>query len=614
VAYQRSTRRTLGLLGSLVLIGLIVALPDIAPRIDTGSGPVEAFHGRIETIAPAPTTSDPGVPPVPVAHVLMLEGPQAGKTIEAYLSGPGGSQSNASYRPGDDVVVTITQTPDQAEPFIAVSDRWRLPGLGWLAILFAVAVIVVGGWHGVRALIALGLTIVVILKILLPLVIIGVPPVPLAVIGATGITIVTILLTEGWRRSSLAAILGTAGALALTGLLAAAATSILGFTYTAGSDLAFLATPDGYGLDLRGVLLAAIILGAVGVLDDVTITQAVLVDELSEAGGLEGTGLVVSAMRIGRSHIAATVNTLFLAYLGVGLPLLVLLIVSRQPLGLVLNDETIATEIVRTLAGSLGIVAAIPLTTFIAASLVDKTGAPATAGWESRTRASPRRAIGAAVIVTGLLVLTAILPLGTGAREPMQVDTFDPGFLGSPGPGASGLGAGGGDGTTASDAPTSSDGPGSSYGTGFAGGQTLVVERDEPVPLVVDGKEVGQVTVDDWSMTPSTSPAPSGAAPSAAGASAAPSTTSTETLRATVHYAATDDLPLSSSYWAILLADGTELPLAPVGDPGVLDGTLSAGQQLDVDLVGDVDGAPSEVYLVLVDRATDELVFALVVR
>ena len=177
--------------------------------------------------------------------------------------------------------MTFTTQPDGSEPYVEVSDHWRIPELGILALIFAGAVVFVGGWHGVRALVALGLTAAVIVKILIPATFAGVPPVPLAIVVASAVTIVTILLTEGLSRASLAAILGTTSALAITALLAAAATAFLGFTYTAGSDLAFLTVPGGAGLDLRGVLLAAIILGAVGVLDDVTVTQAVLVEELS---------------------------------------------------------------------------------------------------------------------------------------------------------------------------------------------------------------------------------------------------------------------------------------------------------------------------------------------
>ena len=418
----------------VALIALVLLIPDLSPRADQTSGPVEAYRGRIERISTPSTDPNSGLPPVPIATVTILDGPRAGKQLDAYLSGPSGTQDTSTYATGQEVVVTITKTPDGSQDYVEVSDRWRLPGLGILALLCAIAVVVVGGWQGVRALIALGLTAVVILKILLPLMISGVPPVPLAVLTASGVTVVTILMTEGWRRSSLAAILGTTGALAITGLLAAITTAMLGFTYTAGSDLAFLATSGGGGLDLRGILLAAILLGAVGVLDDVTVTQAVLVEELTGKGQLRGAALVRSAMTIGRSHIGATVNTLFLAYVGVGLPLLIVLMVSAQPSAAVLNDELIATEIVRTLIGSVGIVTAIPLTTFIAASLVD-TGRSGDDRSAARTRA--RVAVVVTVVVL-LLLATSASSLLAPSRAPLATDTLDPGSIGAiGGPGSS---------------------------------------------------------------------------------------------------------------------------------------------------------------------------------
>ena len=363
-------------LAGAVLIGIVLLLPDLTPGARGGANVVEAYHGVIESIQQPVDDADPATPPVPIAKVRMLEGPQVGQVLDAYLSGPGGSASVASYRTGDEVVVTFRPNPDGSGAFVSVTDRWRIPPLQILVLLFAAAVVVVGGWHGVRALVALGLTIAVIVKILLPLVIAGVPPVPLAVVTASGVTVITILLTEGWNRSSLAAILGTTGALAITGLLAAAATAAMGFSYVAGSELAFLSTANGVGLDLRGVLLAAFILGAVGVLDDVTVTQAVLVDELADKGDLRGSRLFASGMTIGRSHITATVNTLFLAYVGASLPLVALFVYAGQSAGMVLNSEVVAIEIVRTLAGSLGILAAVPVTTAIATFMLDRADPP----------------------------------------------------------------------------------------------------------------------------------------------------------------------------------------------------------------------------------------------
>jgi uncharacterized membrane protein len=562
-----STRHLLTALVGIVLIGLVFLLPDLSRRPPTEADVVQAYRGRIESIEEPPADRDPETPPVPIARVQLLDGPRAGETLDAYLSGPGGSQSIAGYAPGEEVVVTITASPLGQGPFVAVSDRWRIPSVGLLALLFAAAVVVIGGWHGVRALVALGLTIAVLLKVLLPLVISGIAPVPLAVIGASVVTVVTILLTEGWKRSSLAAILGTTGSLAVTGLLAGAATAVMGFTYTAGSDLAFLSTAGGEGLNLRGILLAAFILGAVGVLDDVTVTQAVLVEELADKGGLRGSSLIASGMGIGRSHIAATVNTLFLAYVGAGLPLLVVLLVSRQPLALVLNDETITTEIVRTLVGSLGIVAAVPLTTFIAASLIrDRTAR----GWNGRSNDGAMRIAAAGAVIVALLVATAVLPLASGSRPPLAPDVFDPATL----PSASALSA-----QPSADADASpSGGP-------------AIVAVDEPVPLVRDGRAVATVTVTSVAVD----------APDAPAIDA--------TISVGVRYEATAPFALATGSWRLLLADGTDVALVPAANSAAIPRELAPGDNLDVALEARYAASEESPFIVYVDSATSAIVF-----
>ena len=280
------------ILGGVILIVLITLIPDLAPPSPDIGAPVEAYKGEIlEIIPPEVGGSDAGGAPVFTAQVLLLDGALKGQTVTAFVEGPGGSQLVAAYAPGDQVVVTITQDENEPEPYIAVADRWRFEPIAALIILFAVGVTVVGGWQGVRALVALGLTIAVILKIILPLILQGVPPLPMAVVGATAITAATILLTEGWGKGSAAAILGTAGSLSVAGLIAAGVTAAAQFTYTS-SDLAYIVTQGGSGLDLRGILLAAVILGSLGVLDDVTVTQAVVVDELSEPWRARGPGAV----------------------------------------------------------------------------------------------------------------------------------------------------------------------------------------------------------------------------------------------------------------------------------------------------------------------------------
>lgn len=476
-----SRRQLVTIAGGLILIAIVMALPVPTPPPAAGGAEVQALHGRIlEIVPPSPDGTDQGRPPVPMARIVVLDGDRAGEVLEASLEGPGGTEVASGFMPGDEVVVSITRADAAAEPYVAVADRWRTPVLGFLALLFAVAVLVVGGWRGARALIALGLTIAVLLRILVPLLIAGVAPIPLAVFGATAITAMTILLTEGWSRASLAAILGTAGALAVTGLLAGAATAVAGFTYVAGADLNFLATIDGAQLDLRGILLAAIIIGAVGVLDDVTVTQAVVVEELARQGSRRGPALFASALRIGRSHIGATVNTLFLAYVGAGLPLLVVLLVSRQPTDLVLNNEEIATEIVRTLVGSLGILAAVPLTTFIAVSLVGSAASGQTGpGIEppARSWASAGPVLVVALIIGLLLAATVALP----SRGPVVVRDGSPAGV--------------------SPAPWMTAGPGAPAGTASTNvPEPMVVARGVPVEVTASGEVVGRITVTRWSI------------------------------------------------------------------------------------------------------------------
>ena len=534
-------------LGALLVLAVLL-VPDLMPPPDETTPPVVALHGRIVSVAlPDPTSVDEGAPPVPTAKVLILEGARQGEVLDAQIEGPGGSQLIGDYKPGDEVVVSITRSADEAAPYVAVADRWRVVPLGLLVGLFAVAVVAVGGWRGARALVALGLTIAIILKILLPLIIRGVPPLPLAVVTAAGITAITILLTEGRSRASLAAILGTSAALAIAGLLAAAATAAASFTYSAGSDLAFLVTLSGSGLDLRGVLLAAMLLGAVGVLDDVTVTQAVVVEELASRSSLRGRALFMSAHAIGRSHIGATVNTLFLAYVGAALPLLVVLLVSHPPLALVTNSEDIATEIVRTLAGSLGIVAAVPLTTFIATMLVG-SDRPTEAGEDAVApqRRSSWPVVGVGVVVLLLLGATAILPATQPGRPALATE---PPFQAPPDEGLGFLG------TPPSDyvAPPTDDPDGH---------EPALAELGYPVPISIGTQTVGTAAVEEASVTGK----------------------ATHKVTVVVSYAAIGTWPLDPGVWEILTSDGTEIPLTPTP---AMSGTLEAGDDATFTLTGE---------------------------
>lgn len=365
--------------GGLALLAAVLLLPAPAPALPDAPGGdgLTLEHARIVSIdAVDPETLGR------TAEVLILDGARAGETVTADLGVPTTGSASAAldgtggpvadFAPGDEVILQVATSPDGE--FVAVADRWRAPLLGWLVAGFALLVVLVAGWRGFRALLALALTVAVVVRWLLPLLIAGWDPVALAVATGAGVTVATLLLTEGPRRSTLAAAVGTFGALVATALLAAVVTDAARFSVLQGSEeVGFLRSLVGVDLELGGLLLASVILGALGVLDDVTITQAVAVEELAAADpSASRATLAGRAMRIGRAHIAATVNTLVLAYVAASLPLLLLFALAPQPLGTIASGEFVAVEVIRSIVGSVGIVLAVPFTTFVAARLVPR--------------------------------------------------------------------------------------------------------------------------------------------------------------------------------------------------------------------------------------------------
>jgi uncharacterized membrane protein len=239
--------------------------------------------------------------------------------------------------------------------------------LVWLTVAFAAVVVLLGTWRGATALAGLGASVVVLLLFVLPAILDGRSPVLVAVAGAAAIAYLALYLAHGFNRMTTVALLGTLAALTLTAALSAVVVSAANFTGFASEESSLLTLFEG--IDVRGLLLAGIVLGSAGAIDDVTVTQASAVWELRSANpNLGPVELFQRGLRIGRDHIASTVNTLLLAYAGAALPLLVLFVLSEQSLGTVANSEVVAVEIVRTLVGSIGLVAAVPFTTWLASA------------------------------------------------------------------------------------------------------------------------------------------------------------------------------------------------------------------------------------------------------
>jgi uncharacterized membrane protein len=221
----------------------------------------------------------------------------------------------------------------------------------------------------------------------LPAILEGSDPALVSIVGASVIAFLALYLSNGFTAMTSVALLGTLGSLALTALLAYAFTRLSQFTGVFSEESALVTIGAGQ-VDLSGLFLGGVVIGALGAIDDMTVTQASAVWELRAANpDLHTRSLFHAGLRIGRDHVASTVNTLFLAYAGASMPLLLLFLLSHQSLGSVANSEVVATEIVRTLVGSIGLVASVPLTTWLAARA--RGASPGTTG--SGTSIRPRR-------------------------------------------------------------------------------------------------------------------------------------------------------------------------------------------------------------------------------
>lgn len=288
---------------------------------------------------------------------------------------------------GDKIVMAYSGADAGSGDSYKVVDFQRGMPLAVLAGLFALAILVLGRYQGIAALVALGLSFVVLLMFVLPAILAGENPLWVAVAGAGLIMFVALYLTHGFTSRTSTAVLGTMISLVLIGGLGALFTALTKLTGL-DEDTGLLLGTLGHNLDTRGLLLAGLIIGALGVLDDVTVTQASAVWELRRANPkLSWRELYAAGLRIGRDHVSSAVNTLAMAYAGAALPVLLYSYLSDAGLGTILGSQTIAQEIVRTLVGSIGLIACVPVTTLVAALVASRERVtPA----KSRTSSRPR--------------------------------------------------------------------------------------------------------------------------------------------------------------------------------------------------------------------------------
>jgi uncharacterized membrane protein len=269
----------------------------------------------------------------------------------------------------DSTAQVTPQSPEGSEvqPQVQIADRYRLPTLGWILGGFFVLVLAVSGWRGGLSIVGMGVSLVVLALYVVPQIMSGGNPLTVSMIGAFVIAALTVYLSHGFSVKSHLAFVSMMVTLLAVALLAHTAVELAQLTGFGSEEAGFLAYGATASINLQGLLLGGILLGALGVLDDICVSQISTVIELRRANAKwKLHELYAAGMRVGRDHVASLVNTLVLAYAGANLPLFILFSLAQDtPAWVHLNSELLAEEIVRTLVGSIGLVLAVPLTTLL---------------------------------------------------------------------------------------------------------------------------------------------------------------------------------------------------------------------------------------------------------
>jgi uncharacterized membrane protein len=369
----RALAAALAAVALVTAIGLVLLWPrGEEPASAEGVGvPLETVTAEVASVLPTPCRV-PGAGGCRRVEAEIVDGPREGETAELTIGDQG---DDIELEVGDRIRIAENELPEGANIGGVEVDRWlfadferRMPLL-WLALLFAVFVVVAAGMRGLRALVGLAATLGVLVLFVVPAILDGTSPVAVALVGALAAMLLTIPLTHGLGPKAVAACLGTTIALGLTLVLATVFTELTHLTGLASEEASYLRV-TGQDLSLQGLVLAGMVIGALGVLDDLTVSQASTVMALRRANPEQPFRTLFSrGVSVGHDHVAALVNTLVLAYAGASLPLLLLFSVGDTPFGDAVNNEAVASEIVATLVGSIGLVAAVPVTTALAALL-----------------------------------------------------------------------------------------------------------------------------------------------------------------------------------------------------------------------------------------------------
>lgn len=357
----------------LTILVVLAALPGIATAQTLVSDEVTMELARVVSVSQQKNERIPGLDvsrDTQELEATILTGAEKGRTITF-------ENDFTQLKQGDTFYVRHTANALDNTNFYSVADPYRLPVLLVCVVVFLGLLFYFGGRQGVRGFASLCGSLVLIFFALIPGILHGYDPVTLSVLIAGAMIIVGSYITHGFNKTTSAAVLGMLLTVVLTGIggyIAVYAAHLSGFS---SEESTYLTMNSKGTLNLVGLLYAGIMIGLLGVLYDMAIGQAVAVEELFRAGKhMTRSEIYARGIRIGREHIGALVNTLAIAYVGASLPLLLLVQTSTYGVLFMLNSEIFATEIIRVLIGSIGLVLTVPITTFIASRMLSPTDRP----------------------------------------------------------------------------------------------------------------------------------------------------------------------------------------------------------------------------------------------
>ena len=303
--------------------------------------------------------------------ITITNGDFKGEKVEVE-NGSSASLQEIIYEVGDTVYLSYTRDQDSKAVFF-ITDYDRSNGLAILFLLFVLLILLIGFKKGALSIISLLISFAIIFIFVLPQIQAGKDPVLIAILSSIVIIPITFYLSHGFQLKTTISIVGTFISLVITGLLAVYFVNLVNLTGGASEEALFLQNIGGTVYNLRDLLLAGIIIGTMGVMDDVTVSQTSIVFQLYDLKKKITFGELFSrSIKVGKDHISSMVNTLVLVYTGVSMPLLLLFMNNPRPFEELLSYELVATEIVRMLVGSIGLIIAVPITTALACYVLTK--------------------------------------------------------------------------------------------------------------------------------------------------------------------------------------------------------------------------------------------------